>query len=124
MDGTKDHTAYIGQEDGTVKEIPMPTIPEMNRYVCGKVGIDMYCSICFVPHSDHHQADHAYKEAPDFSDDAGAVLLLRKMMEREDWIDFRDEHLCTFGNYISCVDIITPAALLRAAYEWFKGKEG
>jgi len=50
--------------------------------------------------------------------------VLKVMMAREDWIDFRDFNLCISGDYIECVLILDHTGKLRdLAIEWME-KEG
>jgi hypothetical protein len=60
---------------------------------------------------------------PDFTTDPGKVELLRLMMQREDWRNFRDGYLCVHGDYIPCKLITdTTGLLLKAAVEWMESQ--
>lgn len=59
-------------------------------------------------------------DRPDFSKGTGIILLLKEMMKREDWRDFRDEWLCIHGDYVPCTYITTPGKLLDAVWEWVR----
>jgi len=98
---------------------------DKNRFVAEKLGLcwheydpdyDVYCKKCRVSIGDGN---------PDFSTDAGAVELLRLMMERPSWWEFISEAWGTRRDtFEDCFKIITtPGALLDAAAEWFGWEE-
>jgi hypothetical protein len=69
---------------------------------------------------------------PDFSQGAGIVRLLEEMMKREDWDDFSKQigfwsvgfrPLKIRYFYLRSDYITTPGKLLKAVWEWFKGRE-
>jgi hypothetical protein len=74
--------------------------------------------------------EHIHKEwfdNPDFTTDAGAVLLLREMMKREDWPEIYKDIGCQrerpYG--IPPEFLTTPGKLLQAVSEWIEeGREG
>jgi hypothetical protein len=111
---------------------------EMNRYVAEKLGYPKICRGCQMAQADSKMLDRGgrcfHVSYPDFSNDPGAVQLLRLMMGRKDWWVFRnkygDEHRYNeqSGEYdyepmIPINLITTPSALLKACYAWFKEGE-
>jgi hypothetical protein len=89
----------------------------MNEEVAKWLGLGVKCR-------NHGTYLLTKSELPDFSTDAGAVQLLREMKKRGDYTLFIFWMWSKYSlRLIDTYDIITtPAALLRAVFEWI-GKE-
>jgi len=93
-----------------------PTIPQMNEEVARRLGIPFYTWA--TKGVDGEIYNHSN---PDFSTDAGAVQLLREMMNQKDWSEFYLSIWEGTENFLRDY-ITTPGALLDAYLEWERGK--
>jgi hypothetical protein len=106
------------------------TDEEANKYLCQKLGIPWHEAVAALP--DGKKRCSCGKDYwlscvfnPDFSDGAGAVQLLRLMMEKGCWVEFywhflRDKYTTSYESFSV---ITTPGALLDTCVKWFKEGE-
>jgi len=110
-----------------------PTNDQMNREVAEWLGIHELTSLkngpgykcsCGIELPNPIQATgHQRLSIPDFTTDAGAVLLLREMIKRDDFHGYTGFQEVVGGleyDKIAIKYITTPGALLKAVWEWMK----
>ena len=70
---------------------------DRNRELCELLGICWHERVCDLTMKctcgDFHSLSAGpFPDNPDFTTDAGKVMLLREMRKREDWFEFLNEH--------------------------------